>query len=58
MNTVGKKIAQERHRYMEDFAQFYAEWEGKNKIVSALHNPCATNKTNISCIEMPFLAFR
>ena len=31
MNTVsGKKIAQERHRYMEGFlAQFYAEWEGE-----------------------------
>ena len=30
MNTVtGKKIAKERHRYMEGFlAQFYAEWEG------------------------------
>lgn len=31
MNTeTGKKIALERHRYMEDFlAQFYAEWEGE-----------------------------
>ena len=31
MNTAtGKQIAQERHRYMEDFlAQFYAEWEGE-----------------------------
>lgn len=31
MNTeTGKKIAQERHRYMESFlAQFYAEWEGE-----------------------------
>lgn len=31
MNTVsGKKIAQERHHYMESFlAQFYAEWEGE-----------------------------
>ena len=31
MNTLtGKKIAQERHRYMEGFlAQFYAEWEGE-----------------------------
>ena len=31
MNTVsGKKIAQERHHYMEGFlAQFYAEWEGE-----------------------------
>lgn len=31
MNTeTGKKIAQDRHRYMEDFLkQFYAEWEGK-----------------------------
>lgn len=30
MNTpAGKKIAQERHRFMETFlAQFYAEWEG------------------------------
>ncbi|MFC4816427.1 HD domain-containing protein [Flavobacterium sp. GCM10023249] len=30
MNTVsGKKIAEERHRYMEQFlSQFYAEWEG------------------------------
>ena len=30
MNTeTGKKIAQERHQYMEGFlAQFYAEWEG------------------------------
>lgn len=30
MNTsTGKKIAQERHRYMETFlSQFYAEWEG------------------------------
>jgi uncharacterized protein len=31
MNTeTGKKIAQERHHYMEGFlAQFYAEWEGE-----------------------------
>lgn len=31
MNTeTGKKIAQERHQYMEGFlAQFYAEWEGE-----------------------------
>ena len=31
MNTdTGKKIAKERHRYMEGFlAQFYAEWEGE-----------------------------
>ena len=31
MNTeTGKKIAQERHRYMEDFlSQFYAEWDGE-----------------------------
>lgn len=31
MNTpTGKKIAQERHLYMEGFlAQFYAEWEGE-----------------------------
>lgn len=31
MNTeTGKKIAQERHRYMEGFlAQFYAEWDGE-----------------------------
>jgi len=31
MNTVtGKKIAEERHVYMEDFLkQFYNEWEGK-----------------------------
>ena len=31
MNTqTGKQIAQDRHRYMEDFLeQFYAEWEGK-----------------------------
>lgn len=31
MNTEsGKKIAQERHRFMETFLkQFYAEWEGK-----------------------------
>lgn len=31
MNTItGKKIAQDRHRYMEGFlAQFYAEWEGE-----------------------------
>ena len=30
MNTpTGKKIAEARHQYMEDFlAQFYAEWEG------------------------------
>ena len=29
-NQTGKKIAQERHRYMEDFLeQFYAEWEGR-----------------------------
>ena len=28
--TTGKQIAQDRHRYMEDFLeQFYAEWEGK-----------------------------
>ena len=32
MNTVsGKKIAQERHQYMENFLQqFYNEWEGKS----------------------------
>ena len=31
MNTeTGKKIALERHQYMENFlSQFYAEWEGK-----------------------------
>ena len=31
MNTAtGKKIALERHKYMENFlSQFYAEWEGK-----------------------------
>ena len=31
MNTpTGKKIAEARHQYMEDFlAQFYAEWEGE-----------------------------
>jgi uncharacterized protein len=31
MNTAaGKKIAQQRHRYMEGFlAQFYAEWDGE-----------------------------
>lgn len=31
MNTAsGKKIAEERHRYMEGFlSQFYAEWEGE-----------------------------
>ncbi|RAR49598.1 HD domain-containing protein [Flavobacterium lacus] len=31
MNTVtGKKLAQERHRFMETFlSQFYAEWEGE-----------------------------
>lgn len=31
MNTkAGKKIAQERHKYMETFlSQFYAEWEGE-----------------------------
>lgn len=31
MNTgTGKKLAQERHRFMETFlSQFYAEWEGK-----------------------------
>lgn len=31
MNTeTGKKIAQERHRFMETFlSQFYAEWEGE-----------------------------
>lgn len=31
MNTkTGKQIAQERHRYMEEFLeQFYAEWEGR-----------------------------
>jgi uncharacterized protein len=31
MNTpTGKQIAQDRHRYMEDFLeQFYAEWEGR-----------------------------
>jgi uncharacterized protein len=28
--TTGKQIAQDRHRYMEDFLErFYAEWEGK-----------------------------
>ena len=28
--TTGKQIAQDRHRYMEDFLeQFYAEWAGK-----------------------------
>lgn len=32
MNTVsGKKIAEERHQYMENFLQqFYNEWEGKS----------------------------
>ena len=31
MNTLtGKKIAEARHQYMEDFlSQFYAEWEGR-----------------------------
>jgi uncharacterized protein len=31
MNTeAGKKIAMDRHRFMERFlAQFYAEWEGE-----------------------------
>jgi uncharacterized protein len=31
MNTeTGKKIAQERHQFMETFlSQFYAEWEGE-----------------------------
>ena len=31
MNTeTGKKIAQERHRYMEGFlSHFYAEWDGE-----------------------------
>jgi uncharacterized protein len=31
MNTkTGKKIALERHKFMENFlAQFYAEWEGE-----------------------------
>ena len=31
MNTeTARKIAQERHAYMEDFlTQFYAEWEGE-----------------------------
>ena len=31
MNTAtGKKIALERHQYMENFlSQFYAEWEGE-----------------------------
>lgn len=31
MNTqTGRQIAEERHRYMEDFLeQFYAEWEGR-----------------------------
>jgi uncharacterized protein len=31
MNTAtGKKLAQQRHRFMEQFlSQFYAEWEGK-----------------------------
>lgn len=31
MNTeTGKKLAQQRHRFMEQFlSQFYAEWEGK-----------------------------
>ena len=31
MNTpTGKKIAEARHQYMEDFlSQFYAEWEGE-----------------------------
>lgn len=31
MNTkTGKKLAQERHQYMQDFlAQFYAEWNGE-----------------------------
>jgi uncharacterized protein len=31
MNTeTGKKLAQERHRFMETFlSQFYAEWEGE-----------------------------
>jgi uncharacterized protein len=31
MNTAtGKKIALERHQYMENFlSQFYAEWQGE-----------------------------
>jgi uncharacterized protein len=31
MNTAtGKKIALERHKYMENFlSQFYAEWQGE-----------------------------
>ena len=31
MNTkTGKKIAQERHSYMENFlSQFYSEWDGE-----------------------------
>ena len=31
MNTItGKKIAEERHQYMENFLQqFYKEWNGK-----------------------------
>jgi uncharacterized protein len=31
MNTeTGKKIAQQRHYFMEEFlTQFYGEWEGK-----------------------------
>jgi uncharacterized protein len=32
MNTdEGKRIAEERHRYLEDFLnQFYREWDGKD----------------------------
>ncbi len=32
MSTVtGKKLAEQRHRFMEDFLrQFYAEWEGES----------------------------
>jgi uncharacterized protein len=32
MNTpTGKKIAEARHRFMENFlSQFYAEWEGES----------------------------
>ena len=42
MNTeTGKKLAQERHRFMEVFlSQFYSEWDGEKWFWAILGNSC------------------